>query len=80
MGWLNDAWEGTKGAVEGVGKAIDPWSDLSMGERAENIGRGVLAVGSVGTSELARAGYKNLKGFTDVKPADYGAAEAAQTE
>jgi hypothetical protein len=78
MGWLENAWEGIKGAAKGTGKALDPTLDLSIGERAENIGRGALAAGTFGQSELVRAGAKELKGITDVKPASYTGVERAQ--
>ena len=77
MGWLEDAWEGIKGAAQGTAEAIDPTSDLSMSQRAENIGRGAIAAGTLGQSELARAGAKQMTGFTDVKPAEYGGVDQA---
>ena len=79
MGWLENAWEGIKGAAKGTAEALDPTNDLSIGERAENIGRGALAAGTFGQSEVVRAGAKELKGITDVKPADYQNVEAAQS-
>lgn len=69
MNWFKEAAKGIGDAAVGVGKALDPTGDDFLDP--EKLIRGNLALGSMGTSELVRAGAKQLKGATDVKPADW---------
>ena len=54
MGFWSDVGSGIKSAATGTVKALDPTSNQSFGSRLEDVGRGTVAFGTGGLSEVAR--------------------------
>jgi len=84
---FQDAGEGIVSAAKGTARALDPTSDLSARQRIEGVGRGALAAGTGGASELTRSAMqkagltgKALKGLDPTKKADVATLDPEEAE